>query len=108
ELRSANHLFVQIEALHEFLEQWTQSDALEPEIARYLKQQFLSKPLRDWDVSRPSPYFGFEIPDAPGQYWFVWFDAPIGYMASTYDWCQKNAERFEDWWRSAEVDVHHF
>ncbi|HMJ14879.1 MAG TPA: methionine--tRNA ligase, partial [Polyangiaceae bacterium] len=108
ETRSANHLFVQIEALHAFLEEWTQSDALEPEVARYLKNQFLSKPLRDWDVSRPAPYFGFAIPDAPGQFWFVWFDAPIGYMASTQAWCEKTGERFEDWWRSADTDVHHF
>jgi methionyl-tRNA synthetase len=108
ETRSANHLFVQIEALHEFLEQWTQSEALEPEVARYLKNQFLSKPLRDWDVSRPAPYFGFEIPDAPGQFWFVWFDAPIGYMASTKEWCEKHGERFDDWWRSEATEIHHF
>jgi len=108
ELRSANHLFVQIDALRGFLEQWTQSSVLEPEIANYLKQQFLSKPLRDWDVSRPAPYFGFEIPDAPGHYWFVWFDAPIGYLASTKEWCDANAERFDDWWRSPDTEIHHF
>ena len=108
ETRSAPHLFVQIEALHAFLEQWTQSEALEPEVARYLKNQFLSKPLRDWDVSRPAPYFGFEIPDAPGQFWFVWFDAPIGYMASTKEWCEKHGERFDDWWRSDDTEIHHF
>ena len=57
-------------------------DHLQPEIANYLKGHFLGEPLRDWDVSRPAPYFGFEIPDAPGNYWYVWFDAPIGYIAS--------------------------
>ncbi|HEY6560826.1 MAG TPA: methionine--tRNA ligase [Polyangiaceae bacterium] len=108
ETRSASHLFVRIEALHEFLEQWTESEALEPEVARFLKNQFLSKPLRDWDVSRPAPYFGFEIPDAPGQFWFVWFDAPIGYMASTKEWCEKHGERFDDWWRDEATEIHHF
>ena len=78
ELRSAKHLFVKIEGLHPFLEQWTQSgEHLQPEIANYLKGHFLGEPLHDWDISRPAPYFGFEIPDSPGNYWYVWFDAPI-------------------------------
>ncbi len=84
ELRSAKHLFVNIERLHGFLDEWTQSgEHLQPEIANYLKGHFLSEPLRDWDISRPAPYFGFEIPDSPGNYWYVWFDAPIGYIGST-------------------------
>ncbi len=82
ELRTAKHLFVNIEQLHGFLDQWAStSGALQPEIANYLKGHFLHEPLRDWDVSRPAPYFGFEIPDSPGNYWYVWFDAPIGYIA---------------------------
>ena len=82
EIRSAPHFFVQIEKLHDFLASWTQEPGrLQPEIANYIKGHFLSEPLRDWDISRPAPYFGFEIPDSPGNYWYVWFDAPIGYMA---------------------------
>lgn len=109
ELKTAKHLFVQIEQLHEFLTEWTQSgEHLQPEIANYLKGHFLAEPLRDWDVSRPAPYFGFEIIDAPGNYWYVWFDAPIGYLASTRQWCERHGERFEDWWRSPDVEVHHF
>ena len=73
---------------------------MQPEIANYLKGHFLAEPLRDWDVSRPAPYFGFEIPDAPGHYWYVWFDAPIGYMAATPTGATKTGERFDDWWRS--------
>ena len=66
ELRSAPHLFIQFEARHEFLNEWTQtSGALQTEVANYLKGHFLGEPLRDWDVSRPAPYFGFEIPDSP-------------------------------------------
>jgi len=109
EVRSAKHYFVQIEALHDFLAEWTQRPGvLAPEVANYLKGHFLAEPLRDWDVSRPAPYFGFEISDAPGHYWYVWFDAPIGYMASTRDWCEARGERFDDWWRSPDTEVHHF
>jgi len=109
ELRSALHLFVQIEKLHSFLEQWTQEPGrLQPEIANYLKGHFLAEELRDWDVSRPAPYFGFEIPDAPGQYWYVWFDAPIGYMAATREWCDAHGEQFDDWWRAKQTEIYHF
>jgi methionyl-tRNA synthetase len=109
ELRKAPHLFIELEKLHGFLEDWTQSgDHLQPEIANYLKGHFLGEPLRDWDISRPAPYFGFEIPDSPGNYWYVWFDAPIGYMASTQQWCQRTGEKLDNWWRSAECEVHHF
>jgi methionyl-tRNA synthetase len=109
EVRSAPHLFVQIEQLHDFLEAWTQQgDHLQPEVANYLAGHFLCEPLRDWDVSRPAPYFGFEIPDSPGDYWYVWFDAPIGYMASTRQWCDRHGEKFDDWWRSDRTEIHHF
>ncbi|MFO0870458.1 MAG: methionine--tRNA ligase [Pirellulales bacterium] len=109
ELRGAKHLFVQLEQLHAFLSDWTQSgDRLQPEVANYLQGHFLNEPLRDWDVSRPAPYFGFEIPDSPGHYWYVWFDAPIGYMASTAEWCRRSGESFDDWWRSDATEIHHF
>ena len=111
ELRSAKHLFVQIEKLHEWLQEWTQSGShLQDEVANYLKGHFLGEPLRDWDVSRPAPYFGFEIPDSPGDYWYVWFDAPIGYIGSTAEWCEKNGEKLEDWWRPGDsaAEIHHF
>ncbi|MEX2140914.1 MAG: methionine--tRNA ligase [Pirellulales bacterium] len=115
EVRSAKHLFIQLEKLHGFLAEWTQSgEHLQPEVANYLKGHFLGEPLRDWDISRPAPYFGFEIPDSPGNYWYVWFDAPIGYMASLAEWCRRSGERFDDWWASAHahpqdaVEIHHF
>ncbi|MGI8979896.1 MAG: methionine--tRNA ligase [Pirellulaceae bacterium] len=118
ETRSARHLFVELEKLHPFLEEWTQrGNHLQTEVANYLKGHFLGEPLRDWDVSRPAPYFGFEIPDSPGNYWYVWFDAPIGYMASLAQWCQKTGEKFEDWWPRGELaesaigassEIHHF
>ncbi len=108
EIRSAKHLFVQTEQLHDFLTEWTQSGVMPKESANYLKNYFLAEPLQDWDISRPAPYFGFEIPDSPGNYWYVWFDAPIGYIASTEQWCQANGESWEDWWKNEETEIHHF
>jgi methionyl-tRNA synthetase len=109
ELSASRHFFVQIEALHGFLESFvTTPGRLQPEIENYLKGHFLAEPLRDWDVSRPAPYFGFEIPDAPGHFWYVWFDAPIGYMASTREWCEKSGESFDRLWRDASTEIHHF
>ncbi len=107
--KSASHLFVQLEKQHAFLEEWTQSGKhLQSEVANYLKGHFLGNPLRDWDVSRPAPYFGFEIPDSPNNFWYVWFDAPIGYIASTWQWCKQNHESLADWWRSDNTEIHHF
>jgi methionyl-tRNA synthetase len=117
ETRSATHLFIELEQLHDFLDEWTASgDHLQTEVLNYLKGHFLGdassaegrKTLRDWDISRPAPYFGFEIPDSPGNYWYVWFDAPIGYMASTVQWCNRNGESFDDWWRDEATEIHHF
>ncbi len=108
ELRRATHLFVRIERMHEFLAGWTQSGTVPPECANYLKNYFLNEPLRDWDVSRPAPYFGFEIPDSPGNYWYVWFDAPIGYIGATAEWCQCQGETLDDWWKSEKTEIHHF
>ncbi|MDI1447311.1 methionine--tRNA ligase [Polyangium sp. 6x1] len=108
ELKSAEHLFVAIEPDHAFLAEWTAAEGRMPkEISNYLAGHFLAEPLRDWDVSRPAPYFGFEIPDAPGHYWYVWFDAPIGYMGTTREWCDKNGERMDDWWRSDKAEIVH-
>ena len=109
EIRKADHLFVNIEKLHGFLDEWTHErrpcSRKSPIICT---GHFLGEPLHDWDVSRPAPYFGFEIPDSPGNYWYVWFDAPIGYMGSTQQWCERHGEKFDDWWRSPETEIHHF
>ncbi|MGD0899332.1 MAG: methionine--tRNA ligase [Thermoguttaceae bacterium] len=108
EIRTAGHLFVNIERMHAFLADWIVAGTMQPEMANYLKGHFLNEPLRDWDVSRPAPYFGFEIPDSPGDYWYVWFDAPIGYLASTRQWCDAHGEDFQAWWRGPETEIHHF
>ncbi|MEM9175665.1 MAG: methionine--tRNA ligase subunit beta, partial [Myxococcota bacterium] len=109
EVRSHDHLFVKLEPFHEFLAEWTQNDGHVPaETANWLKGTFLAEALRDWDVSRPAPYFGFEIPDAPGNYFYVWLDAPVGYIAATKQWCDQNGERLEDWWKHPDTEIHHF
>ncbi|MDR1922826.1 MAG: methionine--tRNA ligase [Planctomycetaceae bacterium] len=108
ELRKAKHLFVNIEREHKFLDQWVHSGTLQPEIANYLTGQFLNNDLRFWDVSRPAPYFGFEIPDSPNNYWYVWFDAPTGYIAATWQWCKLRGLDFGDFWRNPNTEVHHF
>ncbi|GDY14609.1 methionine--tRNA ligase [Planctomycetota bacterium] len=103
ELRSADHCFIKLEDFRSFLDAWTQSSgALSGPIARWIKGAFLidGEPLRDWDVSRPAPYFGFEIPDAPGNYFYVWVDAPVGYLGSLADWCAQDPghRKRQDWW----------
>ncbi|MDR2116931.1 MAG: methionine--tRNA ligase [Planctomycetaceae bacterium] len=108
EIRKSKHLFVNIEHEHPFLDQWVHSGTLQPEIENYLSAQFLNEPLHHWDVSRPEPYFGFKIPDSPNNYWYVWFDAPIGYMGSTWEWCKLKGHDFNDWWKNPKTEIHHF
>lgn len=109
ELRTARHLFFETEKMHEFLNDWVaNSGALQSETVNYLKGQFLGDALYPWDISRPAPYFGFEIPDSPGDYWYVWYDAPIGYIGTTKMWCAQNGGSYADWWRNPECEIHHF
>ena len=109
EERTHPHLFVKLEGFQDFLNEWTQTPGRMPsETANWLRGTFLAEPLRDWDISRPAPYFGFEIPDAPGQFFYVWLDAPIGYIASTKEWCDANGQSLDDWWRNPDAEIHHF
>jgi len=109
EVRSAPHFFVRLEDFHGFLADWTQQPGRMPaETANWLAGAFLGEPLRDWDVSRPAPYFGFEIPDAPGHYFYVWLDAPVGYMSATRDWCERTGDDFGRWWANPDCEIHHF
>ena len=85
----------------EFLRDWTQvKTPLQPE-ARNKMKEWVGQPgeskLGDWDISRDAPYFGFEIPDAPGKYFYVWLDAPIGYYASFLNYCQTKGLNFDEW-----------
>ena len=109
ELRTHRHLFVRLEPFHDFLAEWTETPGkVPPETANWLRNTFLAAPLRDWDVSRPAPYFGFEIPDSPGNYFYVWLDAPVGYIAATKEWCDANGDSLARWWNDPGCEIHHF
>ncbi|OSM05236.1 methionine--tRNA ligase [Magnetofaba australis] len=106
--KESEHYFFKLADFDAFLRDWTASGALQPEMARKLGEWFEAG-LRDWDISRDGPYFGFEIPDAPGKYFYVWLDAPIGYMASTQKFCERTGADFDAYWRRAdETEVYHF
>ena len=96
-----------------FLREWTQvRTPLQPE-ARNKMKEWVGQPgdskLGDWDISRDAPYFGFEIPDAPGKYFYVWLDAPIGYYASFLNYCQSKGLNFEEWVRpDTTTEQYHF
>jgi methionyl-tRNA synthetase len=86
--KSSEHHFFKLGACEAFLREWTRSGALQPEAANKLDEWFKAG-LNDWDISRDAPYFGFEIPGAPGKYFYVWLDAPIGYFGSFRNYCDK-------------------
>jgi len=109
-VKSSPHWFVRLEDFRAFLDAWTQqSGAVSPALVRWIRGAFLidGQPLRDWDVSRPAPYFGFEIPDAPGHYFYVWLDAPVGYVAATKEWCDQHGQDWKRWWQDADCEIHH-
>src|SRR5690554_4242642 len=90
------------------LNEWTRSGSLQDEMANKLSEWF-EQGLQEWDISRDAPYFGFEIPDAPGKYFYVWLDAPIGYMSSFKAYCAKNGINFDDYWQEdSKAEVYHF
>lgn len=92
------HYFFCLDHYESFLKDWINQEKLQPEIVKKLKEWFDSG-LEQWDISRDAPYFGFEIPDAPGKYFYVWLDAPIGYIASFKHYCERTPEvKFEDYW----------
>lgn len=109
ELRESEHYFFDLPAFGDMLKAWTRSGSLQPEMANKLNEWF-EQGLQQWDISRDKPYFGFEIPDAPGKYFYVWLDAPIGYMSSFKNYCdQQNDLNFDDFWRvDSDAEVYHF
>ena len=92
----------------EFLKTWTRSGAVQDEVANKLGE-WLETGLQEWDISRDAPYFGFEIPNAPGKYFYVWLDAPIGYMASFKNLCdQQNLDFDQFWGADSSAELYHF
>jgi len=106
--RESEHIFFRLGNFEAMLRQWTRSGALQDAVANKLDEWFEAG-LRDWDVSRDAPYFGIEIPDAPGKYFYVWLDAPVGYMASFANYCARAGLDFEAWWKpGSDAELHHF
>jgi methionyl-tRNA synthetase len=107
EWRQSTHLFFRLSHFTEQLRAWLTSGHVQEEVANKL-QEWFDAGLQDWDISRDAPYFGFEIPDYPGKYFYVWLDAPIGYMATTLAWCRAHDADFASYWRrSDEAEVVH-
>ncbi|HPW29242.1 MAG TPA: methionine--tRNA ligase [Rhodoferax sp.] len=119
ELKNSEHFFFKLSDPRcvAFLEQWTQDGKLQPEVANKIKEWFsvrtnpdgtTSEGLGDWDISRDAPYFGIEIPDAPGKYFYVWLDAPIGYLASIKNLLTKRGQSYDDYMANPRLEQYHF
>jgi len=107
-LKDSEHYFFDLPAFETMLKDWTRSGALQEEMANKLAEWFESG-LKQWDISRDAPYFGFEIPNAPGKFFYVWLDAPIGYMGSFKNLCEKENINFDDFWQlDSEAELYHF
>ena len=119
ELKTSEHFFFKLSDPRcvEFLSQWTQDGKLQPEVANKVKEWFsvrtnpdgtTSEGLGDWDISRDAPYFGIEIPDAPGKYFYVWLDAPVGYLASLKNLLDKRGEDYAAYMANPNLEQIHF
>ncbi len=119
ELKNSEHFFFKLSDPRcvEFLEKWTQDGKLQPEVANKVKEWFsvrtnpdgsTSEGLGDWDISRDAPYFGIEIPDAPGKYFYVWLDAPVGYLASLKNLLDKRGQSYDDYMANPALEQYHF
>ncbi|MBS9402402.1 methionine--tRNA ligase [Halomonas sp. TRM85114] len=108
EVRSSTHFFFKLPDFADFLKRWIRDDHVQPQIRNKLMEWFESG-FNEWDISRDAPYFGFEIPDAPGKFFYVWLDAPIGYLASFKNLCNREGIDFDSFWqRDSDAEVYHF
>ncbi len=106
--KESEHYFVNLQDFEPMLKEWTTSEALQPEVAHKLNEWFEAG-LQAWDITRDAPYFGFEINDAPGKYFYVWLDAPIGYIASFRNLCNKKGLDFNSFWHEgSQTELYHF
>lgn len=106
--KESEHYFFKLPDFQDFLKNWTRSGTLQEEVANKLAE-WLDSGLQEWDISRDAPYFGFEIPDAPNKYFYVWLDAPIGYMASFKNLCDKKDLNFDEYWaKDSRAELYHF
>ncbi|MDH3218114.1 MAG: methionine--tRNA ligase [Gammaproteobacteria bacterium] len=106
--KDSEQYFFKLEDFEEMLKAWFAAGHVQSEIANKMSE-WLDEGLQDWDISRNAPYWGFEIPDAPGKYFYVWLDAPIGYMASFKNWCDTTGHDFDSYWnRDSKTELYHF
>ncbi len=110
--RESDHHFFTLGRCADFLKEWIRPPQVQPEAANKLSE-WLDAGLSDWDISRDAPYFGFEIPGSPGKYYYVWLDAPIGYMGSFRNLCDREGLEFDAFWdkgqaASAGTELYHF
>ena len=106
--KESEHYFFNLADFSQMLCDWTSAGHLQPEVRNKLAE-WLEGGLQQWDISRDAPYFGFEIPNAPNKYFYVWLDAPIGYMASFQNLCDKTNLNFDDFWsKESDVELYHF
>ena len=107
-MKESEHFFFRLSDFEEELKTWMNSGALQPEIANKL-QEWFTDGLRDWDISRDAPYFGFRIPGTDDKFFYVWVDAPVGYIASFRELCVRLDLDFDAWWQpGSQAEVHHF
>lgn len=107
-MRDSEHYFVRLSEFEDRLHAWMTSGALQPEVVNKM-QEWFEDGLRDWDISRDEPYFGFKIPGTDDKYFYVWVDAPIGYMASFKELCDRTELDFDDWWKpDTDTEMYNF
>ncbi|MCX8737929.1 methionine--tRNA ligase [Gilliamella sp. B2824] len=108
-MKDSEHFFFDLPAFSDMLQAWIRSGTLQDQVANKM-QEWFEAGLQPWDISRDAPYFGFEIPDAPGKYFYVWLDAPIGYMGSFLNYCNKhNKPIFDEFWnKDSTTELYHF
>lgn len=107
-MKESEHFFFDLPHFEAMLKEWIRSGSLQQEVANKM-QEWFEAGLQQWDISRDAPYFGFEIPDAPGKYFYVWLDAPIGYMASFKNLCDRSDLDFDQFWQQqSSAELYHF
>jgi len=106
--RESEHFFFRLPQFEARLREWLDSDTLQRQVANKLRE-WVDGGLQEWDISRDAPYFGFEIPGEPGKYFYVWLDAPIGYIASFQNYCDRTGHPFEEYWDPGhDTELYHF
>ncbi|MGR9051592.1 MAG: methionine--tRNA ligase [Gammaproteobacteria bacterium] len=106
--KDSEHYFFKLDDFADMLGRWIKEDHLQHEVGNKMNE-WLENGLQAWDISRDAPYFGFEIPDAPGKYFYVWLDAPIGYMASFKNLCEREGLNFDEFWsEESDAELYHF